>query len=91
MVSRRELLITAVAASAAAVVGPSATVLASASQPATPVNFDVPAGACDCHVQFLEIRNASHFRRHAHTRRSWPRSRRCASCIGRCTLIVWWS
>jgi len=25
-------------------------VLASASQPATSVNFDVPAGACDCHV-----------------------------------------
>ncbi len=26
------------------------TVLAKASQPATPVNFDVPAGACDCHT-----------------------------------------
>src|SRR5574337_741795 len=25
-------------------------VLAKASQPATPVNFDVPAGACDCHT-----------------------------------------
>src|SRR3954470_14556665 len=24
--------------------------LAKASQPATPVNFDVPAGACDCHT-----------------------------------------
>src|SRR5260370_30536922 len=23
---------------------------AKASQPATPVNFDVPAGACDCHT-----------------------------------------
>src|SRR2546423_15386204 len=23
---------------------------ATASQPATPVNFDVPAGACDCHT-----------------------------------------
>ena len=50
MVLRREFLITAVATSAAAVVGPWARVLASASQPATPVNFDVPAGACDCHV-----------------------------------------
>jgi len=25
-------------------------VFAKASQPATPVNFDVPAGACDCHT-----------------------------------------
>lgn len=25
-------------------------VWAKASQPATPVNFDVPAGACDCHT-----------------------------------------
>jgi len=25
-------------------------VLATASQPATPVNFDVPAGSCDCHT-----------------------------------------
>ena len=25
-------------------------VLAEAAQPATPVNFDVPAGACDCHT-----------------------------------------
>src|SRR5438270_9657041 len=24
--------------------------LANASQPSTPVNFDVPAGACDCHT-----------------------------------------
>ncbi|MEO6783612.1 MAG: hydrolase, partial [Bradyrhizobium sp.] len=24
--------------------------LAKASQPATPVNFDVPAHACDCHT-----------------------------------------
>jgi hypothetical protein len=44
MVSRRELLIRAVAASAAAVVEPWASALASASQPAMPVNFDVPAG-----------------------------------------------
>ncbi len=24
--------------------------LATAAQPSTPVNFDVPAGACDCHT-----------------------------------------
>jgi hypothetical protein len=28
----------------------SRTVLAKASQPSTPVNFDIPAGACDCHT-----------------------------------------
>jgi predicted TIM-barrel fold metal-dependent hydrolase len=29
---------------------PNRTVLAKAAQPSTPVNFDVPAGACDCHT-----------------------------------------
>ena len=28
----------------------SRTVLAKAAQPSTPVNFDIPAGACDCHT-----------------------------------------
>ena len=50
MLSRREVLLTTVATSAAAVIRPWATVLASASRVATPVSFDVPAGACDCHV-----------------------------------------
>jgi predicted TIM-barrel fold metal-dependent hydrolase len=35
---------------AAGVAMNSRTVLAKASQPATPVNFDIPAGACDCHT-----------------------------------------
>ncbi len=35
----------------------SRTVLAKASQPATPVIFDIPAGACDCHTHvFLDER-----------------------------------
>jgi predicted TIM-barrel fold metal-dependent hydrolase len=29
---------------------PNRTVLAKAAQPSTPVNFDIPAGACDCHT-----------------------------------------
>jgi predicted TIM-barrel fold metal-dependent hydrolase len=29
---------------------PNRTVFATAAQPSTPVNFDVPAGACDCHT-----------------------------------------
>jgi predicted TIM-barrel fold metal-dependent hydrolase len=35
---------------AAGVAMNSRTVLAKAAQPATPVNFDIPAGACDCHT-----------------------------------------
>ena len=66
MLSRREILITARAASATAVIRPWTTALASgsvvptrfdgsvsASQPTTPVKFDVPAGACDCHAHIF--------------------------------------
>src|SRR5882762_10394484 len=35
---------------AAGVTMPNRTVFATAAQPSTPVNFDVPAGACDCHT-----------------------------------------
>src|SRR5262249_5506785 len=41
------------AAGGTAVIRPWTTVLASASPPATLVNFDVPAGACDCHVHIF--------------------------------------
>ena len=54
MLTRREVLIAAAAASAAAALRPWTTVLASASQPGTPVKFEVPAGACDCHVHVFE-------------------------------------
>lgn len=47
MLTRREVLVGALAAGAAMRFG---TVFAKASQPATPVNFDVPPGACDCHT-----------------------------------------
>ena len=53
MLSRREVLIGAAAASAAALIRPARIVLASASQPSTPVNFEVPAGACDCHTHIF--------------------------------------
>jgi predicted TIM-barrel fold metal-dependent hydrolase len=45
--SRREILIGALAAGAAMHMR---TSYSKASQPATPVNFDVPPGACDCHT-----------------------------------------
>jgi predicted TIM-barrel fold metal-dependent hydrolase len=50
MLSRRDVLKSAAAAGAAALVRPMNDLLAKASQPATPVNFAVPAGACDCHT-----------------------------------------
>lgn len=47
MLTRRGILL---ASLAAGVTMPNRNALAKASQPATPVNFDVPAGACDCHT-----------------------------------------
>src|SRR6202047_629120 len=47
MLNRRNLLLASIAAGVAM---PNRTALAKASQPMTPVNFDVPAGACDCHT-----------------------------------------
>ena len=50
MLSRREILKGAAVAGAAALVRGEAALFASASQPSTPVNFNVPANACDTHV-----------------------------------------
>ena len=47
MFTRRSILLASVAAG---VTMTDRNALAKASQPATPVNFDVPAGACDCHT-----------------------------------------
>ena len=47
MLTRREILVGTIAAGA--IMRPR-TGFAKAAQPATPVNFDVPAGACDCHT-----------------------------------------
>jgi predicted TIM-barrel fold metal-dependent hydrolase len=53
MLSRRDLLIGATAAGAATLVRGTAPAYAKAAQPSTPVNFDVPAGACDCHTHIF--------------------------------------
>src|SRR5438876_337903 len=47
MLTRREVLVGAIAFGASMRIR---TALAKASQPATSVNFEVPAGACDCHT-----------------------------------------
>jgi predicted TIM-barrel fold metal-dependent hydrolase len=53
MLTRRDVLIGAGVAGVAFFVDRTASVFASASQPATPVNFDVPKGACDCHTHIF--------------------------------------
>jgi predicted TIM-barrel fold metal-dependent hydrolase len=47
MFTRRSILLASIAAG---VTMPNRNALAKASQPSTPVNFDVSAGACDCHT-----------------------------------------
>jgi predicted TIM-barrel fold metal-dependent hydrolase len=47
MLTRRGILLASIAAG---VTMPNRNALATAAQPSTPVNFDVPAGACDCHT-----------------------------------------
>jgi predicted TIM-barrel fold metal-dependent hydrolase len=47
MLSRRSILLASIAAG---VTMRNQTALATAAQPSTPVNFDLPAGACDCHT-----------------------------------------
>src|ERR1700694_3645607 len=47
MLTRRSILLASIAAG---VTMPNRTALATATQPSTAVNFDIPAGACDCHT-----------------------------------------
>jgi len=47
MFTRRDMLLASIAAG---VIAPNRNALATAAQPSTPVNFDLPAGACDCHT-----------------------------------------
>src|ERR1041384_7333082 len=47
MLTRRSMMLASIAAGALMT---NRDALAKAAQPATPVNFDVPAGACDCHT-----------------------------------------
>src|SRR5260370_41614637 len=47
MLTRRSVLLASIAAG---MTMPDRPVFATAVQPSTPVNFDVPPGACDCHT-----------------------------------------
>jgi predicted TIM-barrel fold metal-dependent hydrolase len=48
MLTRRGILLASIAAGMTTM--PNRSVFATAAQPSTPVNFDIPAGACDCHT-----------------------------------------
>jgi predicted TIM-barrel fold metal-dependent hydrolase len=47
MLTRRSMMLASIATG---VIMNNKTALAKAAQPSTPVNFDIPAGACDCHT-----------------------------------------
>ncbi len=57
MLNRREIVLGGVAAGAGMFFGKSEEASAKASQPSTPVQFQVPAGACDCHVHTFDPRH----------------------------------
>lgn len=50
MITRRDVLKSGVAAGVAGLFGSARTASAAGPQPTTKVNFEVPPGACDCHV-----------------------------------------
>lgn len=50
MLTRRDLLKSGIIAGVTGLIGSPRTASAAAPQPQTKVNFDVPPGACDCHV-----------------------------------------
>src|SRR5580693_2318276 len=50
MLTRRAIMLSTIAAGIAVQTG---NAVPKASQPATPVDFDVPAGACDCHTHIF--------------------------------------
>src|SRR5688572_15403563 len=50
MLTRRDVLRTGMAAAVGGALGSARTANAAAPQPRTKVSFDVPPGACDCHV-----------------------------------------
>ena len=87
MLNRRHLLLASVAAG---VTMSSRTVLATAAQPSTPVNFDVPAGAVDTHTHIHgDPAKFPFFAGRVPTRRSPHRRKRWRRCTRRCISSAW--
>ena len=61
MTTRREILIQGAVATAALLAGRNQPIFAMASQPITPVDFDVPQNACDCHQHIFDPRRFPFF------------------------------
>ena len=74
MVSRRDVLIGALAGAAA--LARRASLGAAAAQPSTPVSFAVPAGACDCHTHVFGDPRRFVFAAAAQTRRQRAKAHR---------------
>ena len=86
MFTRRGILLASVAAGVAM---NSKGVLGKAAQPSTPVNFDVPAGACDCHTHIHADPEKYPFFAGRSTRRNWRARRRCPTCTERWVSNAW--
>ena len=82
MLTRRSMMLASIAAG---VMMNNRTASAKASQPSTPVNFDVPAGACDCHTHIIgDPAKFPFFSGRVYTPER-PRPRKWPRCTGRCT------
>jgi anaerobic selenocysteine-containing dehydrogenase len=88
MISRRDILKGAALAGAAALVRPLASAQASASQPTTPVNFDVPANACDCHTHIFDPASFPFAASRTYTPEPAP-CRNFSPCTARYISIAW--
>jgi hypothetical protein len=89
MITRREVLLRSMAAGAAALLRPAELLMAGAAQPATPVNFAVPAGLAIVIRISSAIRGGFRGSRAAPTRRNprpWPR---CGACMARSIPRAW--
>ena len=80
MLTRRSMMLASIAAG---VTMNSKTASAKAAQPATPVNFDIPAGACDCHTHIHgDPAKFPFFAGRVYTP-ELASPRKCRSCTGR--------
>ena len=86
MLTRREVLVGAIAIGA---IMRTQTTLAKASQPATPVDFEVPAGACDCHTHIHGDPEKFPYFRGGPIPPRWRCPKRWRRSTRRCTSSAW--
>ena len=87
MLNRRDLLLASIAAGVAV---QDRNALAKPSQPTTPVNFDVPAGACDCHTHIHgDPEKFPFFAGRVYTPEPASPEEMAAHCTRRCISSVW--